>query len=323
MFVRVVDGSKEVWRARLRDGALRALTDTPERDESWPYWSDRARRLVFQVEPVGGGQSDLVLWNPDDGSESPLVNSPARSERWAGWSPSDGRLVYAFRGGRPPAGIAIADPSSGRRELAAASSPEDFFFRPSFDPTGSRLVVQRRVGPRGSQLWILAPGAPPRPLTADPRWFDMKVRFERDGKRVLFSRRPASGGPRDVMSVATDGSDLRVLASTPDSDDHSAHPSPSRDEISLVSDRNGSYDVFLAPLSGGPARALTRTPGRDEYAPHWSPDGELLAVTSSRAAADRTGRGGLEDLRIAVIDRQGRVLLETPGLMPDWMPPWP
>jgi hypothetical protein len=27
--------------------------------------------------------------------------------------------------------------------------------------------------------------------------------------------------------------------------------------------------------------------------------------------------------RIAVIDRNGRVLFETPGMMADWMPAWP
>jgi hypothetical protein len=33
-------------------------------------------------------------------------------------------------------------------------------------------------------------------------------------------------------------------------------------------------------------------------------------------------REGLARVRVVVVDREGRVLFETPGMMPDWMPPW-
>jgi hypothetical protein len=33
-------------------------------------------------------------------------------------------------------------------------------------------------------------------------------------------------------------------------------------------------------------------------------------------------QAGLAQTRVIVLERSGRVLLDTPGFMPDWMPPW-
>jgi Tol biopolymer transport system component len=305
VFVRAVDGSTEVMRARLSDGAVRPLTRTADRTESWPYWSQTAGLLVFQARAQGAEtQTDLVLWDPRTGDERPLVPASTRDERWPGWSPDGRRLVYAFRGGRPPAGVAIANVAAGRARVVAASGPRDFFLRPNFDPAGERLVAQRRGSDgRGSQLWILAKRAPPRPLT-----------------------REAAGGPHDVVSVASDGSDLRVHAGDPRADDHSARPSPTRDEFAFVSDRAGSFDVFVADLADGQARRITDTPDVNEFAPRWSPDGERLVVIVNDASA---GAPRLDDpeslaaIHLRALDRDGRVLFEAPGYNPDWMPPWP
>jgi len=82
--------------------------------------------------------------------------------------------------------------------------------------------------------------------------------------------------------------------------------------------------IGVAPLAGGPARNLTRTSDRDEFAPHWSPDGELLVVTA--VPRQPPGRAGDKidpaETRVVVLDRSGRVLLETDGMMADWMPPF-
>jgi TolB protein len=322
VFIRVVAGSNEVFRARLSDGAVRALTRTADREESWPYWSERGRRLVFQAVPTGeGGTSDLILWDPETGRETPLANTPHREERWPSWSPDGKRLAYAFRAGQPAAGVPIADLEKGTTTIVARSGPKDFFFRPTFDPASERLVAQRRapVG-RGSKLWILALDAAPRPLTRDPAWFDQKAWFTRDGSRIVYSRGPTAGGRLEVVTVADDGSGLRTAVSTDHSDNHSARPSSIRDEMVLVSNRDESSDIFVADLSGDRVRNLTRSPERDELAPHWSPDGNLLVATAGPIGGGRPGR---VDKRVVVLDRGGRVLLDTPGFMPDWMPPWP
>ena len=74
----MVAGSRDVIWTRLSDGAERPLTRTPDREESWPYWSGPARRLVFQVTE-GPGRSDLMQWSAEQG-ESPLL-ATRREER--------------------------------------------------------------------------------------------------------------------------------------------------------------------------------------------------------------------------------------------------
>jgi Tol biopolymer transport system component len=328
VFVQRDGQALELARARLADGAVRTLWHTPERDESWPTWSQVAQRLAFQVGRTGpDARSDLWIWRPGDAQAAPIAETPRRDEAWPSWSPVAPQLAFAFRGGSNAPGVALAAFGDGAPVAApvAEAPAHTWFLRPRFAPDGLSLVAQRRA-PRESQLWILErAGGGSRALTRDPAWFDLKAAFTRDGTRVLFTRRPAGGGPADIASVDREGGALRLHASTQAADDQSATPSPTRDEFAFVSDRDGSYELYVAPLDGGPARRLTDTPDRDEGAPHWSPDGERLVFTVAprEGPAPRArSRDALEHARIRAIDREGRLLFDAPGVMPDWMPPW-
>jgi Tol biopolymer transport system component len=325
--VQLTDAGLDLARARLDGGEVRIPWPTPQRDETWPAWSERAARLVFQVgEPGTRERADLWSWRPGDAEPAPIATTPNRDEGWPAWSPVAPELAFAFRSGARSAGVAILA-FRGASPVAlplAQAEPRSFFLRPRFAPDGASLVAQHRTG-RASTLWILTRGAKPRALTRDPAWFDLKAAFTRDGARVLFTRRPAAGGAQDVASVDLHGADLRLHASTPASDDHAGTPSPSRDEIALISDREGNDELYLAPLAGGAPRRLTHTPEWNEEAPQWSPDGELLAVTVAPAGGPAPRLRSPESLagsRVRVLDREGKLRFEAPGLMPDWMPAW-
>jgi len=327
--VRRVDGSQELARARLADGAVRPVTATAERMEAWPQWSDAASRVAFEAAaPEAGARADLVLWDPESGRESPVAATHARDERWPAWAPGAAALAFAFRGGEPASGVALLDVATGAASLAAAGGEQDFYLRPAFAPDGRVLVAQRR-GPdgRGSHLWLLASGAPPRALTSEPASFDWKPGFTRAGDRIVFSRRPIAGGPAFAARIDAAGGEVQAipLALAPGADVHSARPSPTRDELAFVAERDGRAEVFLADLSGAGVRALTRGSERQAFAPRWSPDGELLVVTATPPGAPTPRLAdpeGLEQASVVVLDRAGRVLFETPGMMADWMPPW-
>lgn len=308
-------------RVRISDGATRRVTRSDD-NERWPYWSEAAGKLVYQREAVGAGElSRLFLWDPAQDDPMPLTSRRDWDERWPVWSPDGGRLVFAFLGRRPAAGIASISLADGQAALLAETGASDFFFRPSFSPDGLSLLAQRRSPDgSGSSVWILPADGEPRAVTGDPAWFDMKPWFTHTGDSIVFSRRPASGGNRDIYRVSAAGGAAHAIVRS-GSDDHSARPSPTRDEIAFVSNREGSYDAFLANLDGGNLRRLTQTADRDEFAPRWSPDGNRLVVTTGiRGAGDSADAA---DLHIVVLDRTGRSMLDVPGEMADWMPPWP
>jgi hypothetical protein len=327
VFVRRSGASNELARGRIADGAVRAVTRTPGREEAWPYWSGPAGRVAFEVSgPERGALADLVLWDPRTGREAPLPPTAARDERWPDWAPDRPALLFAFRGGDPPSGLAIFEIGTGRASVVARGGERDFFLRPSWSRDGARIVAQRRPADgAGSQLWLVEPGRDARALTSDPAWFDWKPYFTRDASEVVFSRRPAGGGPGVIAVVATAGGAPRVLPLAPDADLHSARPSPARDEIAVVVERDGAAVVFLADLAGANARALTDAAVRQAFAPIWSPDGERLVVTTTPPGAPAprlADPAGLADATVLVIDRDGRALFEAPGMMPDWMPAW-
>ncbi len=326
VFTRLVGDSTDLVRARIADGAERAVTSTPERNERWPRWSDAAGALLFQAAPRAGGPNDLYLWDPQTGAETPLVVTPDRDERWQRWSPGGDRVVYAFQGGDAAAGVALLRPSDGAIRILASSRAKDFFLRPHFSPDAARLVVQRR-GPdgSGSWLWILEEDREPRRVTWGPGRVDLKAWFTRDGSQIVFSRRPRGLNQHRVVRIDGSGENQRVLAGSDGRDSHSAQPSPTRDEIVFVAAGARGYDVFLADLDGAGARALTQTPERNEMAPHWSPDGERLVVTTTPADVGVPGLSPQDLARssIRVLDRQGQELFHAPGFMADWMPPWP
>jgi Tol biopolymer transport system component len=323
----MVAGATRLHRARISDGAIRTVTAAPGRDERWPYWSQDAQRIVFQVGDADDRtRSDLVLFDPAAAVETALVATPNRTERWPGWSPDGRSVVYAFVGGTPMSGVALVEWRNRHIRLAARAGLDDWFLRPNFSPDGERLVAQRRIAGarRGSNLWILAPAAEPRRLTFDPGWIDSKAWFTRRGDRVIYTRKALNGGPYDIFGIdAAGGSPVAVVASA--ADDHSARPSPTRDEIAFVSNRNGSADIFLARLDGSEVRVLDRSPDTNDLAPRWSPDGERIVATRVDPEIADFGsmhRSGYASARIVVFDREGRQLFETRGMMPDWMPAW-
>ena len=325
MLVRIVGASNEIVRVRLADSAAQAVTATPDVEETWPLWSEPARRLVYQTS-TDGVWHDLLLWDPEQRATIAIAGSPRRDEQWPAWSPRRPELVFAFRGAAPPSGLMLADVPSRTQRLLAVSGKRNFFLRPSFAPDGESVVAQRRrANARGSSLWRIDPGSAPKPLTQDPTWYDMKPAYTRDGGEILFSRRPAAGGASDILAIPAAGGTPRTLVSTPESNDHTARPSPRRDEIVFVSDRSGSSALYLAPLAGGAARPLTADPTRQYFAPNWSPDGERVAAI---ATPDHAGEGKLSEherlagMHVVVLDREGRTLFDAPGFMPDWMPPW-
>lgn len=326
----------DLWRARLSDGAVQPLIQTPERDEDQPAWSDRASALVFKARrarPDAAVRRGLVLWR--GGSESALPGERAGGELWGSWSPLGTSLAYVIRGFQPAggeelirSGVAVVDLEAGEQTILAGGERDERYARPVFAPDGRRVAAEYTTRrPRAARIVLFDGETAPQILTGDG-YRASQPRFTRDGQFILFSRRPGLGReePRDVMRMRPDGSQAQPVASTPESDDYLAAGSPARDEVAFLSDRDGKLDVFLVDLAGGRPRNLTAPLGLRVRKLRWSPDGEHLALTAfphdpDLPQQDQPGatRGTAQ---VLVIDREGRVVLQTSGFAPDWMPPW-
>jgi Tol biopolymer transport system component len=324
VFVRRGERSLDLHRARLADGAVRPLRVTPERDERWPYWSSRAGRLLFQSRAANGPAGDrLLLLDPASGATRPLSERAADTEHWPVWSPDGTRVAFVFVGRSgvgASAGLGEIAWADGRMTVLGAARGGIHFFRPEYAPDGRRLVAQRADGEERSTIWLLEPGGSPRRLTEGDR-FEQKAHFTRDGEWIVYTRWNAARTRGNVFAVRADGSQLRRLVRPPGYHDHTANPSPTRDELVFISNRGGNPDVYRIAFAGGRSRRLTRTPGRQESAPRWSPDGERVVLTVRQLSEEVEGEPPIH--HVVVIDREGRVLLDVPGMMPDWMPPWP
>jgi Tol biopolymer transport system component len=322
VFVRYRAEGEELARARLADASVLSFLPGESRRLRWPEWSPQSSRLVFQARAPGARGDDLWIWEPGEPREQPLAAAPERDEQWPAWS-DDGRwLAYAFRDAAGTSGIERVEPATRRAESLAEAGSDDFFFRPAFAPDGASLVAQRR-GARGSgsTLWLLAPGAAPRPLTDDPVLTDDKASFSRDGAWIVHARR--SGAGRDVWMRRPGASEARVVAGDPAADEHSPRASPTRDELVYVTNAGGRYELVLQPLEGGEPRRLAGWRERDVLLARWSPDGERLALAVRPAEAPQPGvRPDPSRMSVVVVDRTGTVLLDVPGAMPAWMPAW-
>lgn len=324
----------DVWQARLSDGAVRPLIQTPDRNEALPQWSERASTLVFHSRPYQPGgmtiPARVVLWR--GGREIELPGARAAGEPFAAWAPRDTRLAYVFQRLQPAAGgglirngIAVVDIASQEQTIVAPTTQRDRYARLAFSPDGSRIAAEYWTGrPSMSRIALLGSEGAPSILTG-PESHGRQPAFTRDGQYIFFSSwRPNE--PRDVVRMRLDGSERQAVASRADSDERLPVPSPVRDEIAFVSDRAGNLDVFLVNLAGGTPRNLTSSVPVHVKRVRWSPDGEHLALAGYRYDPERPdgGRRGGDpsDNQILVIDRAGRVVFQATGSDPDWMPPW-
>ena len=126
---------------------------------------------------------------------------------------------------------------------------------------------------------------------------------------VSAGRRRVGGGASQIAVLDLATGERRRLAAQAGADDHSARPSPTRDEVAFVSTRSGRPQIHIAQLDGEGVRRLADIPG-STFAPRWSPGGERLAVTWAPPGADEprlADQDSLEGARVVVLDRDVRL----------------
>ena len=162
--------------------------------------------------------------------------------------------------------------------------------QPDFSSDG-RLIAFSRDG----DIWAMrADGSGQHPLTSGPE-VDGRPQFAPNGHYVVFERRAAAGGPRDLYTVDIAAEGLHALTSTPN-DDHQATFSPDGKAISFVtgvalSSGGVADDIYSVRPSGAGLARLTHTGKVDEFSPRYFAGG----IAYSRGQSG-TGPGAYADV---------------------------
>ena len=139
--------------------------------------------------------------------------------------------------------------------------------QPDFSSDG-RLIAFARDG----DIWAMrADGSGQHALTSGPE-IDARPQFAPNGHYVVFERRAAAGGPRDLYTVDIAAQGLHALTATAD-DEHQATFSPDGRTIAFVTGvalGNGvADDIYSVRPSGAGLARLTRTGKVDEFSPRY------------------------------------------------------
>lgn len=141
VFVRPVEGRRQVFTVRLSGNGLRQLTTGPS--ESFdPAVSPNGRRIAFSSD-IDPRRGDLGIFTmrPDGGELRPVIDGP-RSELEPDWAPDGRRIAYVVGGGSS-SDLLVAKPRGGRplNLTPCQGSRCRDFSHPAFSPNGRHVVA--------------------------------------------------------------------------------------------------------------------------------------------------------------------------------------
>jgi Tol biopolymer transport system component len=140
---------------------------------------------------------------------------------------------------------------------------------PSFSADGHTIAFVRA----GDVFTIRADGSGEKRLTSGGE-LDSRPLISPSARVVVFERRTAAGGPRDLYTVSVNGGPAHKIAASA-GDEHEASFSPDGRLVAFVRTfavgTGSNDDIYTVRPSGSKLRRLTNTGGLDEYAPNVLP----------------------------------------------------
>jgi len=276
-------------------------------------------RMVYQGDAIDGFGTvspdgrliaytyarNLVVRDLVSGQTRRLTNVSAGFEVRRPIFSRDGKqIAYSFQQGATTRTLRIVGvDGSGDRQLDLGESAR-ILGAHDWSPDGRFvLALMQRTGDNARQLALVAlAGGAPRVLTtltegSTPR----QVRFSPDGRYIVYSARPESGGQSDIHILSLENGEIRPVAQSPANDEVLAWALDGR--VVFVSDRRGVTDVWALAVVEGRVVGEPVLVRRDFAAEVW------MGITRAGAFYYLVDTGANE-VYTAGIDESGR--LTTP-----------
>lgn len=202
----------------------------------------------------------------------------AKSFQDPSWSANGRRIVYVKGNSAFDAraiGIMRADGTSKRR----VPFYDGELSKPSFSPSGGRIIVSRWHRDRGTVWTLRTDGTDRRRVARQLGGHVFGGVYSPNGNRIAFAHRPTDANYSSIYTIRTDGTGLRQLTSNTHRDgapDWS--PDGSRIVFSRATKDFSRSNIFRMRADGSRLTRLTSygSPG-GAFDPAWSPNGRRIA----------------------------------------------
>jgi TolB protein len=217
LFTKSINSKSGLYLANLFTGKVAAVTDDPNKSESWGAWCRLGHKIVYTQESEG---SPSQLWTVyRDGIGRTRLGTSENIGIGKDWCPLGQKIIYCARNSKEKDDLWVIDRDGVyQTQLTNTSYGE---WNPSFSPDGKKIVYVSDEGGK-PEIWIRdIKGNYRAKLTNNIGMMDANPKWSPDGLKIVFTA-------NNTQKNAVNSSDIAVIKLAPE---FAVYPDP--DDISI------------------------------------------------------------------------------------------